>query len=411
MRSRPLLVLLAATSLVAACSSDLAETPAVTEPSATEPAATEPPDTEPPDTEPADTEPADTEPAETEPVDEYADAAAATDALFADLADDEPGCTWAVGIDGEVVHAGAGGAASLEDATPMDTDTVVDIGSTSKQFTATAILLLALRSELDPTLTIDTYLPDLPDWAAEVTVQQLAHHVSGIPDYVSLLLDAGFEFSDVTTDADTFAVLDEVTELDFVPGDHFEYSNSNFFLLGQIVLAVTGEDLGTYLATEVFEPLGLDMVMDPTADIAEKATSYEWDDDSQSWIVADSPWEQLGDGGIQTTPSELVRWAAEYWAPTIGGSDSTDLNDARLGDTVEADDGVGYGWGIGILEMSGLGTVLSHSGGWGGFVTSFDVLPDDQLAVAATCTAYELDAAQGDIGIEIAQIWHDALDA
>lgn len=408
MRPRPLLAALAALTL-ASCSSDLAEpsSTAVTAPADTSrPPATEPAATEPAATEPAATEPATTELGTGEP-DAFADAAAATDELFADLAADEPGCTWAVGIDGEVVHAGAAGAASIEDGTPMDTSTVVDIGSTSKQFTATAILLLAISGELDPTLPIDTYLTGLPDWAAEVTTQQLAHHVSGIPDYVGLLLDAGFDYADVTTDADTLAVLGEVAELDFEPGDHFEYSNSNYFLMGQIVLAVTGVDLGTYLATEVFEPLDLGMVMDPTADIADKATSYEWDDTDETWIVADNPWEQIGDGGIQTTPSELVRWAAEYWAPTIGGAD---LNDARIGDTVEAEAGVGYGWGIGILDVGGLGTVLSHSGGWGGFVTSFDVLPDDRLAVSVTCTAYELDVAQRDIGIEIAQLWHDALD-
>ena len=150
----------------------------------------------------------------------------------------------------------------------------------------------------------------------------------------------------------------------------------------------------------------LDMVMDPTADLAAKATSYEWDDDASDWVVADSPWKQTGDGGIQTTPTELVRWATEWWAPTVGGPD---VNEVRLGDTVEADDGVGYGYGMGIYEDPTLGTVLTHSGGWAGFVTSFVVLPDDHLAVSATCTAGELDVMQGEPGIDIATIWHDAL--
>jgi CubicO group peptidase (beta-lactamase class C family) len=335
-----------------------------------------------------------------------ADAAARTDAVFSGLVRDEPGCTWAVGIDGEVVHRGARGAASIDPLTPMTTDTIVDIGSTSKQFTATAIVLLAQRGELALDDTLASFLPDLPDWAAEVTIRQMVHHTSGIPDYIVLLLDEGFDYGDVTTDDDTLAALRQVTELDFPPDDHFEYSNSNYFLLGQVVTAVMGASLGEVLADEVFTPLGLDMVMDPTAVLAGKATSYEWDDDAATWVVADSPWEQTGDGGVQTTPSELVRWAAEWWAPTVGGPE---VNEVRLGDTVEAAEGIGYGYGMGLYEDPTLGAVLTHSGGWAGFVTSFVVLPEDHLAVSAACTAAELDVMQSDVGIDIATIWHAAL--
>lgn len=139
---------------------------------------------------------------------------------------------------------------------PMSTDTIVDIGSTSKQFTATTIVLLQQKSKpnaLDDTLA--TFLPDLPDWAADVTLRQMIHHTSGIPDYIALLLGEGFDYADVTTDADTLDVLGQVTELDFEPDDHFEYSNSNYFLLGEVVTAVTGESLGDFLAAEVFKPL------------------------------------------------------------------------------------------------------------------------------------------------------------
>ncbi len=406
--------------LLAGCSRDIARPattqPAPTQPIATQPVTTEPVLTEPTHTEPASTEPthtgpADTGPADTEPASgldpaALADAAAATDAVFAGLVNDEPGCTWAVGIDGEVVHASAGGAASIDPLEPMSTDTIVDIGSTSKQFTATAIVLLAQEGGLVLDDTLATFLPDLPDWAADVTLRQMIHHTSGIPDYIALLLGEGFDYADVTTDADTLDVLGQVTELDFEPDDHFEYSNSNYFLLGEVVTAVTGESLGDFLAAEVFEPLDLDMVMDPTAELSDKATSYQWDDDASDWVVADSPWEQTGDGGIQTTPSELVRWAAEWWAPTIGGPD---VNEVRLGDTVEADEGVGYGYGMGMYEDPELGTVLTHSGGWAGFVTSFVVLPEDHVAVSAACTAYELDVMQGDPGIDVVTIWHDAL--
>ncbi len=324
------------------------------------------------------------------------DPAAETRAAFASVGPDDPGCTVAVGVGGEVVFAEAYGAARLDPTEPMTTDTIVDIGSTSKQFTATAILLLEDEGLVDLDEPLATYLPDLPAWATQPTVRQLVHHVSGIPDYIALLANAGFELTGSSTDADALAALGEVTELDFEPGVTWAYSNSNYFLLGQIVLAVTGTTLDEFLAAEVFEPLGLDMVMDPTAALPGKAVSYEGTGDAIT--VADSKWEQLGDGGIQTTPTQLVSWATEYWAPTLGGDR---ILDRRLVDAVGFDDPSGveagqYGAGIQVFEDGGQ-TFLSHSGGWGGFVTLFVVQPDEQVVAAATCTSP--DTAIG-LGIE-----------
>ena len=335
-------------------------------------------------------------------------AIAATNALFAELDPTGPGCTLAIGRAGKVVFANAWGAADIESGTSMSIDTVVDVGSTSKQFTATAILLLAERGTIDLDAALSTYVDGLPDWSDVVTLRQMAHHVSGIPDYIDLLVGDGITFQDPAGDADVLAVL-RTAELDVPVGDHFEYSNSNYFLLGQVVLQVTGEHLGDFLAHEVFAPLGLDMVMDPTVSIVGKATSYELADGE--WANADSPWSQTGDGGIQTTPTQLVRWATQYWEPTIG-DDAAALAHTRIEDTVDEDeDGDGderYGWGIGAYRHTGLGTVFSHSGGWAGFATIFAVLPDERLVVAGTCTAYELDVEQHDLETELLQIWHHA---
>ncbi len=315
---------------------------------------------------------------------------------------DQPGCTIAVAKDGKLVFAEAYGASKLDPLTPMSVDTVVDIGSTSKQFTATAILLLADRGQVDLTAPVSTYLPDLPEWADEITVTQMVHHQSGIPDYISLLVAGGKAFTDVTTDADALAALGAAADLEFAPGSQFSYSNSNYFLLGQIVLAVTGDDLGAFLEAEVFTPLKLDAVMDPTAQIPAKATSYEAQGDG--WIVADSPWEQLGDGGIQTTPTQLVKWASEYWAPTIGPAD---INAQRLAGAVDADADLGrYGFGIAESDLDGQ-PVLAHPGGWGGFVTTFVVDPAQKLAVAGTCTSAPTwtDPAEPDLGRTLMRYW------
>ncbi|HEX3088117.1 MAG TPA: serine hydrolase domain-containing protein, partial [Ilumatobacteraceae bacterium] len=176
-------------------------------------------------------------------MDTNGDVAAAefTRSLFKKLSAGEPGCTVAVGRDGTVVFAEAYGAARLDPLEPMTVDTVVDIGSVSKQFTATAVLLLAERGKIDLDAPLSTYLPDLPAWASRPTIAQMIHHQSGIPDYIDLLLDRGFtETGSSPTIADALAALGDVADLHFEPGTSWEYSNSNYFLLGQVVQAVTG---------------------------------------------------------------------------------------------------------------------------------------------------------------------------
>lgn len=315
-------------------------------------------------------------------------AAEATGDLFASVATDDPGCTVAVARDGEIVFAKAYGAARLDPLEPMTTETVVDIGSTSKQFTATSILLLTERGDVDLDAALATYVPGLPRWATQPTLRQMMHHESGIPDYISLLVERGFELTGSSTAEDALEALGEVSELDFEPGTAWEYSNSNYFLLAEVVQAVTGDDLGMFLGAEVFEPLGLDMVMDPIATIDAKAVSYQLV--NEEWEVADSRWEQFGDGAVQTTPTELVTWAAEYWEPTIGGPD---INTERLEGAAEVETNVTYGAGIIATELPGLGRVLTHSGGWGGFLTLFAVAPELRLATAATCTSPDVVAA------------------
>lgn len=339
------------------------------------------------------------------PTTTFADDSARAEAsakLFEGITADQPGCTAAVARDGVVVWAQAYGAAVLDPLAPLTTESVVDIGSTSKQFTATAIALLIERGQLNMADALGHYLPSLPSWSQTVTVGDLVHHTSGIPDYVTLLVDQGATLTAVTTDADALRVLTAVTATEFAPGDHFSYSNSNYFLLGQVVQKVTGEPLGSFVQREIFQPLGMAAVMDPTAKIATKAVSYT--KINEQWIVNDSPWTQVGDGGVQTTPTELVKWASQYWAPTIGDAD---INTLRMdGAAVDPQSGGRYGFGIGQLSVGDV-QVLSHGGSWGGFVTTFIVAPDLHLAVAGTCTSPDSvpATASGDPGLDLLQIW------
>ena len=186
-------------------------------------------------------------------------------------------------------------------------------------------------------------------------------------------------------------------ELQFPPGSEFSYSNSGYVLLAEVVRHVTGTDLATFLRTEVFDPLDMAAVVDPGGDLPGRATSYTASGHTRagpSWASEDSAWTIQGPGGVQTTPTELVRWASQYWKPTIG---SAAINALRLDDAFQLPTGERYGYGIGqsVVDVPDWhkdaqwnGTrLLAHSGGWEGFITSFVVAPDHLVAVAATCTS------------------------
>ncbi|WP_442931405.1 serine hydrolase domain-containing protein [Mycolicibacterium sp. 120320] len=309
--------------------------------------------------------------------------------------EDQPGCTVAVGRNGDVVWTGVRGLANLETGAPITPDTVMDIGSTSKQFTATAILLLANQNKLNLTDPVSRYVPGLPAWADTVTVSQLIHHQSGIPDYTGLLEDDGIDFKTPTTQEQSVRRLSQVQSLTFPPGSKFEYSNSNYLLLAEVVAKTSGVPLPQFLSTEVFQPLGLAMVMDPVGKVPLKAVSYE--PGPSGLTIADSLWEQVGDGAIQTTPSELVRWADNYRTGSVGGEQ---LLTAQLADSVETDI-PGARYAAGIKEWND--GSLDHYGTWAGFHSGLHISKDRHTSLAVVCNADE--TAQDELMKRLWQIW------
>ncbi|MEZ5380235.1 MAG: serine hydrolase domain-containing protein [Microthrixaceae bacterium] len=323
----------------------------------------------------------------------------ATEALFAPIDPDGPGCSGAVNVDGEIVWSNAYGLASLGDGEAFTSDAVVDIGSASKQFTATAIGLLVEEGTLGLDDSLSEHVGDLPPWAGEVTIEQLVHHTSGIPGYIDLLDAQGVDLADPSDQDDALAALTG-TQLEFEPGSRFSYSNSNYLLLAEVVQGAGGVDLATYLQREVFDPLGLAAQMTPGVELDGKAQSYEREDGD--WVTADSPWTQIGDGAVQTTPEQLALWATQYWDSDLPPG----LDRLRLGGAADMGDGGRYGLGIMEYPEDGVegGAVLTHSGGWSGFDTGFVVDPDRRTAVAVTCNTPD-GPVTSDVADDVLDAW------
>ena len=236
--------------------------------------------------------------------------------LFAN--ESEPGCSAAVARQGDVIWRGVRGLADLSSRTPITPGTVFDVASVSKQFTAAAVLLLrdAAKLRLDDPLA--AHLPEFPAWSRKTTLVHLMHHTSGIPDYQRLLEDQGHELTERTTQQQAVRALAKVKDLDFPPGSDWAYSNSNYVLLAEVVRRVSGQPLGQYVRKQIFEPLDLNMVVAPAAHVPGKAVSYRGS--SAQFEAVAYTWEQVGDGGIQTTPAELARWGDNYRTAEVGGA-------------------------------------------------------------------------------------------
>ena len=321
-----------------------------------------------------DTTPVDLRASPTDARDRLLQQSRASDRVVTALAPaDQPGCSAAVAVDGTVLWAGAGGLADVNAGIPVTTETRFDIASVSKQFTATAILMLQREGKLTLADPIANYVDGLPDWGASVTLDQLMHQTSRIPDYWVEFDDIDIGFSDFADQAMTVDAIRRETELE--PGTGFLYSNSNYVLLAEVVARVSGQALPDFLAERIFTPLGLEMVLAPTLHAADIALSY--DDDIQ---LQEAGWTSYGHTGIITTASELARWGDQYRAGDII------QDDFSVGAVDEGEEGPGELYAAGInIEPNG---DLKHTGRMGGFITDFTVSADRHTTIAVMCNGH-----------------------
>src|SRR5467141_3627920 len=169
-----------------------------------------------------------------------------------------PSASVAIVKDGQVVYAKAYGDARLDPKTPATPEMRYSIGSISKQFTATAILLLQEQGKLSLDDKVGKFVPDLRR-AGEVTIRQLLSHTSGYQDYWPQDYVMPMMLEPVT--ASRIMELWARKPLDFDPGTKWQYSNTNFVIAGAIVEKAAGKPLLDFLRDRIFIPLGMNSVV------------------------------------------------------------------------------------------------------------------------------------------------------
>jgi CubicO group peptidase (beta-lactamase class C family) len=187
------------------------------------------------------------------------DPAAKVDEIFAEWKSQEsPGCTVAVAENGRTLLSRAYGMADLEHDAPITPTTIFEAGSVSKQFTATAALLLVQQGKLSLTDDVRKYVPELPDYGKPITIDHLIHHTSGLRDWGAIVGVNGWpRGTRIHTHAHMLDVASRQKALNYEPGTEFSYTNTGYNLLAVIVERVTGQTFAELTRQQIFEPLGM----------------------------------------------------------------------------------------------------------------------------------------------------------
>ncbi|MGH7526956.1 MAG: serine hydrolase domain-containing protein [Gemmatimonadales bacterium] len=308
------------------------------------------------------------------------------DAVFAqyDRAS-SPGCAPGVYRDGRIGYAKAYGSANLELGAPLTPASVFDIGSTSKQFTAMSVLLLARDGKLALDDDVRRYLPSLPEYGAPITIRHLLYHTSGIRDYTTLLALAGEPTQNWTTDDDALELIVRQRALNFAPGSEWQYSNSGYFLLSLVVKRVSGQSLRRFAQSRIFEPLGMAQTHihdDHAMVVPNRATGYVPSDSAGPFRIEMSDFEQTGDGSVFTTVEDLVKWDENFYSAVVGGPEllAEMVKPGALNDGKPVD----YAAGLVVGEYRGLKTV-EHGGAWAGYRAQLLRFPTEHVSIACLC--------------------------
>jgi CubicO group peptidase (beta-lactamase class C family) len=283
-----------------------------------------------------------------------------------------------VGImqNGQVVFARGYGVANLQSSAPVTPSTMFAIGSVTKQFTCSSLLMLQEQRKLSIDDPVGKYFPRLTR-AGQITLKDLGGHLSGYRDYYPL--DYVDREMAAAQPADTIIMRYATRPLDFDPRSHYSYSNTGYLILGRVIEKVSGQPIGSFFQSHIFTPLKLEHTAYeplPNGNLASGYTSFGLSDpipavpEAKGWAGAA--------GAIWSTPTDLLTWDLSLLNHTLisPASYAVLTTPQRLTDGRSS----GYGCGEGINDR-GRAVTFSHGGAVSGFVAQNTIIPSTRSAI------------------------------
>lgn len=286
-----------------------------------------------------------------------------TDQLMARFdGDDYPGGAVQVWRGGRTLFSKAYGMANLAYGVPFETDTRTNIGSTSKQFTAFAVMLQADRGLLSLDDDIREHVPELPDLGETITVRHLITHTSGLREFLNLVLMTGrrLDRGDWIDRSELIDIVQRQPALQNSPGAEWNYNNTAFGLAALIVERTSGMAFHEFMQENVFGPLGMDRTMvRPSPHHIVEGASEGYTPGPDGYLQIGDLGGAVGAGGIYSTVEDLQIWAENYYAPRVGSPEI--FEEMMTSYVLTNGEETGYGYGLGVGEQGGLRRV-SHNG-------------------------------------------------
>ncbi|HUX32841.1 MAG TPA: serine hydrolase domain-containing protein [Gemmatimonadaceae bacterium] len=306
-----------------------------------------------------------------------------------------------VGIvqNGRIAYTAAFGDARLSPPMPATPDMHYAIGSISKQFTVAAVMLLQQEGKLSIDDPVSKWYPELTR-SREVTLRNLMSHTSGYQDYAP----QDYTIPEWTKPSSAEAIVHQwaTKPLDFDPGTQYQYSNTNFNIVGLIVQKVSGEPFWQFLKRNVLDPVGLQHAidLDTQHDQMEPTGYFRHALGPLRPALEEAPGWYFADGEMAMPVGDLLTWDISVMNESLLSHASY----AEMESPTRLRDGLYSNYGLGLSAGAFNGRrMVSHSGEVGGFVAQNIVMPDDKIAIAVL-TNQEAAPAAGMIARAIATL-------
>jgi len=269
-----------------------------------------------------------------------------------------PGAVFMIVKDTNVIYKKAFGLANLELNTPVKSESIFEIGSMTKQFTAISILMLMEKGKLNLNDEITKFIPDYPTKGKTITIHHLLTHTSGIKSYTRMKA-----LNDIATkDLTPIELIDffKNESMDFNPGEKFRYNNSGYIILGHIIESISGQSYANFIEEHIFKKLGMtsSLFASHRKIIKNRAYGYQKKEDyiNARHISFTLPYAA---GSLMSNVDDMLIWQTALNQDKLVSKKTVEK--AFTNYTLNNGDFINYGYGWHIKEINGV-TSREHGG-------------------------------------------------
>ena len=280
---------------------------------------------------------------------------------------------------------------SLELGVPLSTQSVFYMGSVSKQFTAASVVLAAEQGFLSLDDEVRKYIPEIPDYGQPIRLREMLHHTSGFPDVLGLLEISGRDPMGSHSTAELMDLIVRQKAINYGPRGEYQYSNTNYFLLGEVLERATKKRLSEFAAENIFKPLGMAHTRfydDATLVVLGRVAAYSPGKDGKFLVNWSTNYDTVGGGGLMSTVDDLLLWDRNFYENKLG--EGTLLKEMQTRGVLKSGAESNYALGLLLNTYRGLPTV-EHGGALFGYQTAIVRFPEQKFTAVCLCNVSSAD--------------------